>query len=165
MKVYKTPENKIFNNCDHFPSDIRMLIIGSSGSGKTQLLFNLLLNQCEVHNKPFLDYNKLILVSPSLAQTKYQWLIKSYQAKLYRNQIEYLFANNNLIKNIDKEINELSDQNEDHPNNIEIITYDDPDKLPTPQELKSNKKTLIIVDDSMTKNKKKVEEIYCYGRP
>ena len=67
-----TNEQSIFKNNLLLPPSIRGLIIGSSGNGKTHLLFNMLLQP------NFLDYNKLYIFSNSLYQPEYQLLIKEF---------------------------------------------------------------------------------------
>ena len=44
---WKRPEH--FRNCAHFSSQLRLIICGSSGSGKTSVLYNLLLDSCPTH--------------------------------------------------------------------------------------------------------------------
>ena len=55
-------EKPKFNNADFLPNSIRALLIGSSNSGKTTLLFKLLLGS------NILDYNNLIIFFKSLNQ-------------------------------------------------------------------------------------------------
>ena len=55
-----------------------MLIIGNFGSGKTKLLFKFLFEQ-------YLDFQKVIFVSPSLSQKEYEVIIKSLQKGLSIN--------------------------------------------------------------------------------
>ena len=64
-------KNKKFKQRYHYmPSDtFRMLICGSSGCGKTNLLFHMLI-------KPLLHYDEIYLYASNLEQDKYQSLIK-----------------------------------------------------------------------------------------
>ena len=55
-----------------------MVIIGNSGSGKTKLLFKFLL-------EGYLDFQKIVFVSPSLSQKEYDVIIKSLQKWLSIN--------------------------------------------------------------------------------
>ena len=62
--------NPILRQHHHlFPRNLRALIVGKSSSGKSTLLYNLLL-------KPWLDYEYLIGFGNSLHQNEYQ-IIKS----------------------------------------------------------------------------------------
>ena len=61
-----------------------MVIIGNSGSGKTKLLFKFLLEQ-------YLDFQKIIFISPSVSQKEYEVIIKSLQKGLSINQIRTIF--------------------------------------------------------------------------
>ena len=55
-------------DCEFTPDDIfRMLICGNSGSGKTNLLYHMLI-------KPMLHYDKIFLYAKNLEQDKYQHL-------------------------------------------------------------------------------------------
>ena len=49
-----------------------MVFIGNSGSGKTKLLFKFLLEQ-------YLDFEKIVFVSPSISQKEYEVITKSLQ--------------------------------------------------------------------------------------
>src|SRR5438552_16088010 len=80
-------EKPIFKNDALLPPSIRGLIIGSSGCGKTHLLFNMLLQP------DFIDYNKLYIFSNSLYQPEYQLLIKGYQNCLDKSHIIGIFKN------------------------------------------------------------------------
>lgn len=57
---------------EFMPSDtFRMLICGGSGSGKTNLLMNML---C----RPLIYYDQLFLYAKNLEQDKYQYLIETF---------------------------------------------------------------------------------------
>ncbi len=159
------------NHCPCFPPNIRSLIIGSSGSGKTALLLNYLIRECPIQKMYYWDYNTLILVSTSLAQDEYQWLIKSYKAKLNRDQIETLFKVQKNLQDIDKSIDTVVQQmkvNKYPENDIEIITCEDPKELASPKILNNlhpGRKILVVCDDSMTLDKKKITNLFSAGRP
>ena len=87
-------EEKKFNNKFPFSSQFRMCIVGSSGSGKTRLLYRLLLNN-------YFDFNKIVLCSPSLSQPEYEIIIKSIKKGLNIDQIRTLFDVQKDIKDID----------------------------------------------------------------
>ena len=154
-----------FHNCNHFPSELRLLIIGSSGKGKTTTLLNLLLNKCSIHNKYFLDYKTLVLVSPSLAQNKYKVLIKAIQSKLSRQQILTFFdeRDNLIISDIDKVKRANDDKN--FKGDLTIVTFNNPKNIPSPDDLnKKYKKNLICFDDSMTLSQVLIEQYFSFGR-
>ena len=97
-------ENKHFNNHEIFPSQIRACIIGSSGCGKTKIMLKLLLEeQGQGSTKlPYLDYDTLVLCSPSLQQPEYQIIIKAFNANLNKHQVLNLFTYQKEIKDINK---------------------------------------------------------------
>ena len=82
--LYTYNEEQIFYNKDPFQSQLRMVIIGNSGSLKTKLLFKFLL-------EGYLDFQKLVFVSPSLSQKEYDVIIKSLQKGLSINQVKTIF--------------------------------------------------------------------------
>src|SRR5277367_3080174 len=80
--------NKLqFNHNPLIPPSFRMLIIGSSGCGKSFRLFNMLLEP------GFLDYNRLFIFSPSIHQAEYQLLINGFQNKLHKRIIQSIIEN------------------------------------------------------------------------
>ncbi len=169
--VLKVNKPRLINHCSCFPENLRCLIIGSSGSGKSQLMFNYLIRECTLHNKEYWDYDVLILVSTSLAQEEYEWIIKSYKAKLNKEQITKLFEIQSKFKDIDKFIERLTSEMKDKNDpgfNIEIECLDDPALLPSPKDLANkykNKKILVVCDDSMLLEKKKITNYFSTGRP
>ena len=73
------------------PSDtFRMLICGSSGSGKTNLLYHMLI-------KPLLYYDKIYLYAGNLEQDKYQKLIQKMNDLSSKLGYEILHVSNNEI--------------------------------------------------------------------
>ena len=90
MTLYSLEETSIFNNKPPFPNQMRMVIIGSSGTGKTKLLFRFLLEN-------YFSFEKIVFCSPSLAQLEYQVIIKSLEHGLSIDQIKNIFENQNGI--------------------------------------------------------------------
>ena len=72
------------------PRNLRALVVGKSNSGKTTLLFNLLL-------KPWLDYNNLIVFGKSLHQSEYQIIKSGFENGLSKDQIVNVFKNQELL--------------------------------------------------------------------
>ena len=83
--LYAYKKKQKFYNKNPFPSQLTMVIIGNSGSGKTKLLFKFLL-------EGYLDFQKIGFVSRSLSQKEYDVIIKSLQKGLSINQIKTLFG-------------------------------------------------------------------------
>src|SRR5580698_10007116 len=61
------------NHAPFFPQNIFAIISGSTGSGKTNLLLNLLLED------GFLDYGSVYVYCSTLHQPSYQYLMKRYE--------------------------------------------------------------------------------------
>ena len=75
----------------YMPSDtFRMLICGSSGSGKTNLLYYMLM-------KPLLYFNKIYLYARNLEQDKYEKLIKKMREISHQIGCEVLHVSNDEI--------------------------------------------------------------------
>ena len=94
-------ENKIKHKWAYIPDHPhRMLIIGSSGSGKTNLLLNL------IENQP--DIDKIYLYTKDPYESKYQYLINKREGvgmehfNDLKAFIEYSNDMHNVYKNIDE---------------------------------------------------------------
>ena len=81
-------KNRVWNKnlskrCNNhlLPQDIRGLIIGKSGCGKTTLLINLLLHLC------WLDYNNINIFCQSLFQPGYHIHKKAFEEKLAPKEV------------------------------------------------------------------------------
>ena len=109
----KSMHNKNWPYISHHP--YRILIIGGSGSGKTNTLLNL------INNQP--DINKIYLYPKDLYEPKYQFLINKREGiglKHFNDSkafIEYSNEMHDVYKNID-------DYNPDKENKI-LIVFDD----------------------------------------
>ena len=113
-----TNENKIKHNpnCPYIPDHpYRILIIGGSGSGKTNALFNL------INNQP--DIDQIYLYANDPYETKYQFLMNKRESaglKHFNDPKAFIEYSNNMqdvYKNID-------DYNLDKENKIQIV-FDD----------------------------------------
>src|SRR5271163_504722 len=140
-----TNEKPIFKNDSLLPRSIRGLIIGSSGNGKTHLLFNMLLQP------DFLDYNKLYIFSNSLYQPEYQLLIKGFQNSLDKSHIIGIFRNKNEFKGwLIEEICEYVSEKllESDKGSITISAFKSAKDVPDPSEL-----DLLEKNTKLNKNK------------
>ena len=78
-------------NSPLLPRNVRGLVIGKSGCGKTTVIFNLLLQP------NWLDYNHLYVFGKSLHQPEYKVLRKGFEAGLSKQQITNVFANQEAL--------------------------------------------------------------------
>src|SRR5271156_6710442 len=138
--------NKLkFNHSSLIPPSFRMLIIGSSGCGKSFRLFNMLLEP------GFLDYNRLFILSPSIHQPEYQLLIHGFHHKLHKYHIQSIIENQKKLgiddpeeavkiveSHMDKE--DKWDETEGGEAGIECHTFDSISDLPEPQDIDKTKK-------------------------
>jgi len=81
-------------NSPLLPKNIRGLIIGKGGCGKTTLLLNLLLRPS------WLDYDKLYIFGKSLFQPEYCILRRALEEKLPKELILRLFSNRDDIQKL-----------------------------------------------------------------
>ena len=82
------------NNSPLFPNNLRALIIGKSNSGKSVLIFNLLLRP------GWVDYNHLFVFAKTLHQTEYQILQKGFEIGLSKQQIANIFRNQDAFQKL-----------------------------------------------------------------
>ena len=152
-------EQKIFNK-EPFPPQLRMIIIGRSGCGKTKLLFKLLLEN-------YFDFDRIVFVSPSLDLIEYDVIIKSLQKGLSINQIRTIFEQQNHITDINIALDIISNNENFKPSKLEVTVYEKPDDIPLPQELnpKGHNRILVIIDDCTIINSVKPIQLFVYGRP
>ena len=134
-----------FNHHPNLPSSFRMLIIGSSGSGKTCLLLNMLLES------GFMDYNNLIIFTPTKSQQEYQLLYHGYSNGLSKESIAAILLNQEqfkgvLIPTLCRRYAELHKQS----GGVTCRLTDRTDDLIPPDKLDRSKKNLIIFDDCVT---------------
>ena len=94
----------------YMPSDtFRMLICGNSGSGKTNLLYRMLI-------KPLLYYDEIYLYARNLEQQKYQKLIQKMRELSHQLGYDILHVSND-------EITPVSDM--DYEDNRQLVIFAD----------------------------------------
>ena len=148
------------NNHFLLPSDIRGLIIGDSGCGKTQLLLNMLLKG--------LDFNTLYVFGKCLHQPEYKIIKKGFEENLPKETILNIIRNIKEIQSKDispyaliDEVGKYVPQKED----IKCQFFEKPDEVPDPNNLKTTDKNLIIFDDLVADRKQdKCVDYYVRGR-
>src|SRR3977135_1644989 len=160
--------NKLkFNHSPLIPPSFRMLIVGSSGCGKSFRLFNMLLES------GFLDYNRLFIFSPSIHQPEYQLLIHGFHNKLHKHHIRSIIENQiklgiedpkEAIKIVESHMNKEDKWDEIECENIECEAFETISELPQPQDIDKTKKNLFIIDDSMMLKQGPIENFFVYGR-
>lgn len=106
-------ENKKFKQLyDYMPADtFRMLICGNSGSGKTNLLYHMII-------KPLLHYDELYLYARNLEQDKYRKMMKKINsiASKLKSNYEIIHVSNDEIIPVTEMPNE---------DNQKVVIFDD----------------------------------------
>jgi len=124
-------------SCKHseiFPTNIFCIIAGSTGSGKTNLLVDLLKTEGK------LDYNDIYIYSSTLYQPAYEHLKEYYG-------------------DIDKMLKYQTGQT------VKTAHFlDADDDIVNPNTLDRNKNHIMIFDDVMLEDQKKIKEYFCKGR-
>ena len=149
----------ILRNHHHLlPRNLRALIVGKSSSGKSTLLYNLLL-------KPWLDYSNLMVFGKSLHQKEYQVIKAGFEHGLSKEQIVNVFKNQESLLEAGitpyEAIQKYSGQTE---NDITASFYTDCDLIPDPSELDPRAKSLLILDDCYLGKQNKAEAYWSRGR-
>lgn len=119
----------------------RMMVIGGSGSGKTNTVMNLIIDPEGTHET--LNYDRVYVYAKDINEPKYQFLIE------YLHQVEKTLRKANKIS-ISERIIYYAD------------SYDDIEEV---DKMNKKKQNLIIFDDFVTeKRHKKIEDYFIRGR-
>ena len=141
-----------------FPRNLRVLIVGKSNSGKSTLLYNLLL-------KPWIDYENLIVFGKSLHQNEYQIIKTGFEYGLSKEQISNVFKNQESLSSIGvnafQAIQQYTGPKEE---GITARFYTDCELIPDPSELDPEIKNLLVLDDCFLGKQNKAEAYYTRGR-
>lgn len=149
------------SNHELLPRNIRGLIVGKSGCGKTTLLLNLLLNP------GWLDYDKLFVFSKSLFQPEYKVLRHAMESKLPKELIQWLFQNQRKVQDSGLNITEFIECAAGQLKNkspIDCYFFENSSQVPDPRELNPCDKNLIVFDDLLLEKQSECEKYYARGR-
>ena len=141
-----------------FPRNLRALIVGKSNSGKSTLLYNLLL-------KPWLDYESLIVFGKSLHQNEYQIIKSGFEHGLSKEQIANVFQNQEALLDINvSPFQAIQQYTGPKESRITASFYNDCELIPDPSELDPETKNLMVLDDCFLGKQNKAEAYYTRGR-
>ena len=141
-----------------FPRNLRALIVGKSASGKSTLLYNLLL-------KPWLDYENLIVFGKSLHQNEYQIIKSGFEHGLGKEEIANVFQNQKTLLDAGISPFEAIQRYTGFKENLITANfYTDCELIPDPSELDPETKNLLVLDDCFLGKQNKAEAYYTRGR-
>ena len=124
----------VANHAPFFPKNILCVIAGSSGSGKTNLMVNFLVN------RGILDYSDVYIYASTLGQQKYKFL-KQYYSKL-EDAAKRIFHTSIKIAHF----------------------FDADDEIKNPLAMDPNTNHIMIFDDVMQDDQTKIKDYFCKGR-
>ena len=148
----------IRNHSPLFPRDIRGILIGKSGVGKTTLLTHLLLEP------DMLDYDTLTICGKSLHQPEYKVMRSAFDKNLSKSQVANLFEYQDGLDEYGDIDGFLEQYDGDCKGGIEAVFNDDVNTIPDPSALDPERKNLIIFDDIMLGPQSTPEKYYTRGR-
>ena len=148
-----------FNHHPNLSNSFRMLLVGSSGCGKTTLLFQAVLEP------GFIDYDNLIIFTSTPKQQEYQLLYHGFKNKLTKENIASIAVNQAEIRRDYKDasiedICRLIQQANKSKGEITVTLSNKLDEIPYPDKLQKDKKHLIIFDDCVTQKNQDVMGSY-----
>ena len=151
------------NNKNHsplLPRDIRAIIVGKSGAGKSVFLAYLLLEP------DMLDYDNLIVCGPSLHQPLYNIMNKGFSMKLSKDQVRSIFKHQDRISQKVDCVDDLFEGGYEKrcKGGIDAEFIDDIDLIPDPSEFDVEKKNVLVLDDVLLGPQNKIEDMYTRGR-
>ena len=150
-------KNNTVNKNHHFllPRDIRAIIVGKSGVGKTCLVTYLLLEP------GMLDYDQLIVCGKSLHQLEYKIMKDAFSRGFSKNQVNKLFEYQDDIDDVENVIENYQGKCK---GGITAAFNDDPSTIPDPSQHDPQSKNLLVLDDCMLGPQSRAEAYYTRGR-
>jgi Poxvirus A32 protein len=138
MEIFDyTKEYNVSSDRPHsaiFPKNIFAVIAGSTGSGKTNLVFNFL------RQPKLLNYSQVFVYSSTLHQPAYEFLRRYYA-----------------------DLEKLITDNTNHGVKIAHF-FDADSEIMNPSELDKNKNHIMIFDDVMNQDQAVIKDYFCRGR-
>lgn len=150
------------NHNSILPNPLMMVICGKTGSGKTSLLMKLLLTE------NFLDYNNLIIFTPTPEQSDYLLLKYGLQYKL--SKTDMIAIREILPQYRDEQIPEIcriysEGMSRINSEPIKLTIYEKMQDIPLPNTLDKYQKNLIVFDDCVDfKDQSIIETYFIKGR-
>ena len=129
-----TQDNHKVNHAPFFPKNIICVIAGATGCGKTLLMINLL------RNEGILDYRDVYIYSSTLYQEGYEYL------KRYYSELE------NFTKNKFRLTTKIAH------------FFEGDEEIKNPSEFDPKTNHIMIFDDVMNLDQKKIKDYFCRGR-
>ena len=136
------------NNHPNLPSIFRMLIIGPSNSGKTMLLYNMLLTP------NYIDYNNLIIFSKTaFIQPSLKYIKDCFDYGLTKENVYASFKDQVKLKF--DELNHIFENRQ-----IKVTLSDKENEIQPPDKLDKKLKNLIVFDDVVNEKNQHIMEMY-----
>ena len=145
------------NHSSILPRNVRAIIVGKSGCGKTTFLTSLLLEP------DLMDYNKLMVCGRSLHQPEYELMRKGFDKGLSKNQVRALFGMHGDIME-DGGIDNALDRIRLCKGGVDATFFNNVNMIPDPTELDASQKNLLVLDDIMLGPQNSVEQYFTRGR-
>ena len=156
--VWKNINRNNKNHAFFLPRNIRSIICGKSGCGKTTLLAHLLLEP------NILDYDTLSICGNSLHQPEYRVMEAAFKKNLSKSQIKVLFEEQNEVEKCGGIEKLIQAYNGKCKGNIKSHFYTDVASIPDPSEHDPTRKNILVLDDVMLNSQNKAEAYYTRGR-
>ena len=138
------------------PSNVRLIIVGKSGCGKTTVMTHLLMAP------DVMDYNKLLVCGRSLHQPEYKIMQQGFSRGLSKDQVASFFWNQ---RNHDKSgIEYFMDLVRKRKGGVDASFFEDVNMIPDPSEHDPSHKTVLVLDDVMLGPQNKAEAYFTRGR-
>ena len=153
---YAWKDNGVNRN-HHFllPRNIRAIVCGKSGVGKTCLVTYLLLEP------DMLDYDRLYICGKSLHQPEYKIMKSAFSQEWSKSQVNKLFELQDEIEDVNEVIETYQGKCK---GGVDATFNDDPSAIPDPSEHDPKCKTVLLLDDLMLGPQSKAEAYYTRGR-